>query len=93
MGRGRETNYRVRCSLYTIAVIVGAQIYAVRELLAILLMLWLSFLVLWFSLSIFVVLWEISWRVWNCLATRGTRLRIRLGLPMDRVSAPGSSKN
>ena len=47
VGRGRVTKYLVRGSLYSIAAIIGAQIYAVRELLAILLMLWLSFLVLW----------------------------------------------
>jgi hypothetical protein len=63
VGRGRVTKYLVRGFLCSIAAIVGAQIYAVRELLAILLMLWLSFLVLWIGLSTFIVLCEMSWRV------------------------------
>lgn len=51
---GRVRKYLVRGSLCSIAAIVGAQIYGVRELLAILLMLWLSFLVLWIGLSAFM---------------------------------------
>jgi hypothetical protein len=67
--RGRVTKCLVRGSLCSLAAIVGAQIYAVRELLAILLMLWLSFLVLWISLSTFIVLCEMSRRGLNWLAS------------------------
>jgi hypothetical protein len=91
--RRRVTKYLVRGSLCSIAVIVGAQIYAVRELLAILLMLCLSFFVFWISLSIFVALCEISWRAVNWLATHGTRLVIRLRHPMVPVSAGEGPKN
>ena len=86
VGRGRVTKYLVRGSLCSIAAIVGAQIYAVRELLAILLMLWLSFLVLWIGLSTFIVLCEMSWRGLNWLAAHATPILIRWRHPIVRVA-------
>lgn len=87
VGKGRVTKYVVRGSLCIVAVIAGAQIYAVRELLAILLMLWLSFLVLWIGLSTFIVLCEMSRRGLNWLAARATPILIRWRHPMVRVAA------
>ena len=87
MGGGRVRKYLVRGSLCSIAAIIGAQIYAVRELLAILLMLWLSFLVLYIVLSILIVLCEMSWRGLNWLAARATPTLIRWRHPMVRVAA------
>ena len=87
MGGGRVRKYLVRGSLCRLAAIVGAQIYAVRELLAILLMLWLSFLVLWIALSTFIVLCEMSWRGLNWLAARATPIPLRWRHPMVRVAA------
>lgn len=86
-GWGRVRKYLVRGSLCSIAAIVGVQIYAVRELLAILLMLWLSFLVLWIGLSAFMVLCEMSRRGLNWLAARATPILIRWRHPMVRVAA------
>lgn len=87
MGGGRVRKYLVRGSLCGIAVIVGAQIYAVRELLAILLMLWLSFLVLWIGVSAFMVLCEMSRRGLNSLAVHATPILIRWRHPMVRLAA------
>jgi hypothetical protein len=86
MGGGRVTKYLVHGSLCSIAMIVGAQIYAVRELLTILLMLWLSFLVLWIGVSTFTVLCEMSWRGLNWLAARATPVLIRWRHPMVGVA-------
>jgi hypothetical protein len=68
-------------------VIVGAQIYAVRELLAFLLMLGLSFLVLWIGLSAFMVLCEMSRRGLNWLAAHAAPILIRWRHPMVRGAA------
>lgn len=87
MGGGRIRKYLVRGSLCSIAAIVGAQIYAVRETLAILLMLWLSFLVLWIGVSAVMVLCEMSRRGLNWLAARATPILIRWRHPMVRVAA------
>jgi hypothetical protein len=85
-GRGRVTKYLVRRSLYSIAAIVGAQIYTVREVLAILLMLWLSFLVLWIGLSTFSVLCERSWRGVNSPAAHVRPILIRWQHVIARVA-------
>ena len=87
VGRGRVTKYLVRGALCSIAAIVGAQIYAVRELLALLLMLWLSFLVLWIGFSTFIVLCEMSWRGLNWLTAHATPIPLRLQHPIARVAA------
>lgn len=82
MGGRRVRKYLVRGSLCSIAAIIGAQIYAIRELLAILLMLWLSFLVVW-----------IGWRGLNSLAARATPILIRWRHPMVRIAAGIDSRH
>ena len=85
VGRARVTKYLVRGSFCSIAV-DGAQIYAVREVLAIFLMLWLSFLVLWIGLCTFSVLCERSWRGVNSLAAHVRPILIRWRHLMARVA-------
>jgi hypothetical protein len=85
VSKGRGKKYVVRGSLGIIAVIAGAQIYALRELLFLLLILWLFFLVLWIGLSSLVVLYEMSRRGLHWLATHATPIVIRRH-PMVRVS-------
>ena len=86
VSKGRDKKYVVRSSLGISAVIVGAQIYAVRELLFLLLILWLFFLVLWISLSTFIVLCEMSWRGLHWLAAHAAPLLIRWRHPIVRVA-------
>lgn len=87
MGGGRGTKYLVRGSLCSIAAIVGTQIFVVREVLTILLMLCLSFLVLWIGLSTIIILCEMSWRGLNWLAAHAAPILIRWRHPMLRIAA------
>jgi hypothetical protein len=93
MGKRRVSKCLVQSLLCGLGVMVGAQIYVVRELLAALLLFSLLFCALGIVFSIFVLLCETSWRGMNWLAAHATPIGIRLRHPMVRVSAGEGSKN